>query len=173
VISEVGSVVVREASVPQAGEQSNKDPAFPPSLLRPRVLPHAVSVFLRAILFPGWCLLVGAAIFMHPRALHTLVFHTGYAAAIHTQRHRLAFYAQCAAAHAGIFVGAVIAVAIWDVGVGFALAAVVISRTLSVWWSYKVPSTGDGLAMREQWEEDIMFIFIVFAGRENEYILHQ
>jgi hypothetical protein len=147
----------------------------------------ALSLVPRVILFLPWCIAVGAAIALYPRALSRLV--RIYAGAPRTPLHRLAHHAHTAHAHLGIFIGVVVLLAAalpsWRTRV--VLLGGVVARAVVVWKGFEaevlrlememerrrgrageVPEVVDG---EEEWREDARCVWRVLRGEEEREIL--
>ena len=123
--------------------------------------------------FVPWCIAVGAAIVLHPRALTQLV--RLYAAPPRTPLHRLAYHAHTAREHVGIFAAAVClataALPGWPLRV--ALLGAVGARAAVVVWGLQAQIEGRGEVDRpdEEWREDARCVWRVLRGEEEREIL--
>ena len=137
----------------------------------------ALSLVSRVILFLPWCVAVGAAIALHPRALSSLV--RLYAGAPRTPLHRLAHHAHTARAHLGIFLGVLVllAAALPSWGLRAVLVSAVVARAVVVWRGIGtrvllLEYQGKGeKAEAEEWREDARCVYRVLRGEEEWEIL--
>lgn len=138
-------------------------------------------------MFLPWCVAVGAAIALYPRALSPLV--RMYAGPPRTPLHRLAHHAHTARAHLGIFLGVLCLAAAripsgsgWHLG-AFLLGAV-IARAAFVWYGFGAQvlrrelerkgegaSEGEGGEEEEEWRDDARCVWRVLRGEEEREIL--
>jgi hypothetical protein len=126
----------------------------------------------RVVFFVPWCVAVGAAIVLFPRALTWLV--RLYAAPPRTPLGRLAYHAQTAREHVGIFAGAVClaAAALPGWPLRFALLgavgvrAVVVVRGIEA----RIERRGDVKGPGEEWREDARCVWRVLCGEEEREI---
>ncbi|THH14165.1 hypothetical protein EW146_g6136 [Bondarzewia mesenterica] len=132
---------------------------------------------VRALLFPLWTALVGAALLMYPKVLPRLVFRSGFTPAPISPLDRIAYYGNCAIPHVGIFVASVLSMSLFlNVGVCIALYAVIVARTASVWWRYGKRRAermlDEATAPQEimEWEMDMWCAYLVFAGKEELFV---
>jgi hypothetical protein len=143
----------------------------------PPGLSLSLSLVARVILFLPWCVGVGAAIALYPRALSPLV--RMYAGPPRTPLHRLAHHAHTARAHLGIFLGVLCLVAAripsWHLG-AFLLGAVV-ARAAVVWYGFgarvlrlELERKGGG-EEEEEWRDDARCVWRVLRGEEEREIL--
>jgi hypothetical protein len=129
---------------------------------------------LRVILFLPWCVAVGAAIALHPRALSSLV--RIYAGSPRTPLHRLAHHAHTARAHLGIFLGvlSLLAAALPNWYLRIVLVGAVVVRAVVVWRGFGAHVL---LLERrrdedvEEWHEDARCVWRVLRGEEEREIL--
>ena len=138
-------------------------PWAPPSL--------SLALVARIVFFLPWCVAVGAAIALHPRALLPLV--RMYAEPPRTPLHRLAHHAHTAHAHVGIFVGVLCLVASalpsWLLRV--ALVGAVAVRAIVIWRRFQVQVEEHGEESEEEWREDARCVWRVLRGEEEKEIL--
>ena len=137
----------------------------------------SLSLVARVILFLPWCVAVGAAIALYPRALSPLV--RMYAGPPRTALHRLAHHAHTARAHLGIFLGVLCLIAAtmpnWYLRV-FLLGAV-IARAAVVWHGFgarvirEERKGGEGSSEEEEWRDDARCVWRVLRGEEEREIL--
>jgi hypothetical protein len=145
--------------VPPAGS-----PWVPPGL--------SLSLVARVVLFLPWCVAVGAAIALYPRALSPLV--RMYAGPPRTPLHRLAHHAHTARAHLGIFLGVlcliVAAIPRWHLRI--VLLGAVVARAVVVWHGFgaRVLKERKG-EETEEWREDARCVWSVLRGEEEREIL--
>jgi hypothetical protein len=151
-----------------------------------------LSLVSRVILFLPWCIVVGAAIALYPRALSSLV--RIYAGTPRTPLHRLAHHAHTAHAHLGIFLGVLAlftaALPSWHLRV--VLLAAVVVRAVVVWKGFgaRVLRLEMDMEMErrrrggsgnsedaevaeevEEWHEDARCVWRVLRGEEEREIL--
>ena len=123
--------------------------------------------------FIPWCIAVGAAIMLFPRALTRLV--RLYAAPPRTPLHRLAYHAHTAREHVGIFAAAVCLAAAglpgWPARV--ALLGTVGARAAVVVWGLQAQIEGrkEVEGSGEEWREDARCVWRVLCGEEEREIL--
>jgi hypothetical protein len=148
--------------VPPAGS-----PWAPPGL--------SLSLIARVTLFLPWCVAVGAAIALYPRALSRLV--RMYAGPPRTPLHRLAHHAHTARAHLGIFLGVLCltaaAIPIWHLRV--VLLCTVVARAVVVWRGFgarvMLQDCNGKSEETEEWREDARCVWSVLRGEEEREIL--
>jgi len=124
------------------------------------------------VFFVPWCVAVGAAILMFPRALTRLV--RLYAAPPRTPLHRLAYHAHTSGAHVGIFAAALFLVAAALPGwlLRAALLGVVGVRVAVVVRGFKAQFEGreEAEGPSEEWREDARCVWRVLRGEEEREI---
>lgn len=134
--------------------------------------PALLATVARVVFFVPWCVVVGAAIMLFPRALTWLV--RLYAAPPRTPLRRLAYHAQTAREHVGIFVGAVclVAAALPGWPLRFALLGAVGIRAVVVVWAIETQIEGRGNVKGpgEEWREDARCVWRVLCGEEEREI---
>ncbi len=131
-----------------------------------------LSLVARVILFLPWCIAVGAAIALYPRALSALV--RMYAGPPRTPLHRLAHHAHTARAHLGIFLGvlSLLAAALPSWRLRILLLGAVVVRAVVVWRGF-----GARLLLErkgeeaEEWREDARCVWRVLRGEEEWEVL--
>ena len=127
----------------------------------------------RVLLFVPWCVAVGAAIVLFPRALTWLV--RLYAEPPRTPLHRLAYHAHTARAHVCIFAAALCLVAAalpgWLLRVvlvgAVGVRAAVVVRGLKA----QVEERGGAKGPNEEWFEDARCVWRVLRGEEEREIM--
>jgi hypothetical protein len=136
--------------------------------------PPGLSLVARVILFLPWCVAVGAAIALYPRALSPLV--RMYAGPPRTPVHRLAHHAHTARAHLGIFLGVLCLIAAsipsWHLRV--VLLGAVVARAVVVWHGFGarlLQERSKGKEEPEEWREDARCVWRVLRGEEEREIL--
>lgn len=133
----------------------------------------SLSHVARVILFLPWCVAVGAAIALYPRALSPLV--RMYAGPPRTPLHRLAHHAHTARAHLGIFLGVLCLIAAtipsWHLRV--VLLGTVIARAVFVWHGFAAGVLQEERKGEEseEWHEDARCVWRVLRGEEEREIL--
>ncbi|KAH8986451.1 hypothetical protein EDB92DRAFT_2116395 [Lactarius akahatsu] len=135
--------------------------------------PPALAAVARVLFFVPWCVAVGAAIVLYPRALTRLV--RLYAAVPPTPLHRLAYHAHTAGPHVCIFAAAVCLAAAALPGWLFraALLGAVGVRAAVVARGFKgqIEGRGDAEGPSEEWREDARCVWRVLRGEEEREIL--
>lgn len=138
--------------------------------------PPGLSLVARVVLFLPWCVAVGGAIALYPRALSPLV--RMYAGPPRTPLHRLAHHAHTARAHLGIFLGVlfliVATIPSWHLRV--ILLGAVVARSVVVWRGFGarvlLERHGHGKGGEsEEWREDARCVWSVLRGEEEREIL--
>lgn len=132
---------------------------------------------VRIVLFLPWCIAVGAAIALHPRALSPLV--RLYAGPPRTALHRLAHHAHTARAHLGIFLGVLclVAAAIPSWRLRVVLLGAVAARAVVIWRGFGARvvrlerSKDESGEVEEEWREDARCVWRVLRGEEEREIL--
>lgn len=137
----------------------------------------SLSLVSRVILFLPWCVAVGAAIALYPRALSSLV--RLYAGSPRTPLHRLAHHAHTARAHLGIFLGVLVLVTAtlpsWRLRA--VLVGAVVARAVVVWRGFGARVLllerrgNDKETEAEEWREDARCVWRVLRGEEESEIL--
>ncbi|KAI9453279.1 hypothetical protein F5148DRAFT_1233654 [Russula earlei] len=163
------------ASPVPAAFGTGSNPAPPGAPWAPPGLSLSFAFLPRLIFFLPWCVAVGAAIALYPRALSPLV--RMYTGPPRTPLHRLAHHAHTAHAHLGIFLGAVClvgaALPLWSLRV--ALVGAVAARTVIVWRGFGArvaERRGKGAVEEvEEWHEDARCVWRVLRGEEEREIL--
>jgi len=134
--------------------------------------PRGFSLIACVTLFLPWCVAVGAAIALYPRALSPLV--RMYAGPPRTPLHRLAHHAHTARAHLGIFLGVLclIAAALPSWRLRVVLLGAVVARAVVVWRGFgaRVLLERKG-EETEEWREDARCVWRVLRGEEEREIL--
>jgi hypothetical protein len=125
------------------------------------------------LFFVPWCVAVGAAIVLFPRALTRLV--RLYAEPPRTPLHRLAYHAHTANAHVCIFAATLCLAAAALPGwlLRAALLGAVGVRAAVVVRGYKaqIEERGDAKGPSEEWREDARCVWRVLRGEEEREIL--
>ncbi|KAF8496252.1 hypothetical protein F5888DRAFT_1907481 [Russula emetica] len=131
----------------------------------------SLSLVARIILFLPWCVAVGAAIALYPRALSPLV--RMYAGPPRTPLHRLAHHAHTARAHLGIFLGVLclIVTTIPNWYLRFVLLGAVVARAVVVWHGFGTRVLQERKGGEEEWREDARCVWRVLRGEEEREIL--
>lgn len=135
-------------------------------------MPPALAAVTRVLFFVPWCVAVGAAIVLFPRALTRLV--RLYAEPPRTPLHRLAHHAHTAPAHVCIFGAALFLVAAalpgWLLRAAF-LGAVGVRAAMVVHGiEAQVEERGDVGGQSEEWREDARCVWRVLCGEEEREI---
>ncbi|KAF8463547.1 hypothetical protein DFH94DRAFT_786580 [Russula ochroleuca] len=135
----------------------------------------SLPLISRVILFLPWCVAVGAAIALYPRALSSLV--RIYAGSPRTPLHRLAHHAHTARAHLGIFLGvlSLLAAALPSWRLRVVLVGAVVARAVVVWRGFGARmlllERRRGEDVEEEWREDARCVWRVLRGEEEREIL--
>ncbi|KAH9041906.1 hypothetical protein EDB83DRAFT_2408906 [Lactarius deliciosus] len=118
--------------------------------------PPALAVVARVLFFVPWCVAVGAAIVLYPRALTRLV--RLYAPAPPTPLHRLAYHAHTAGPHVCIFAAAVCLAAAalpgWLFRAALLGAVGVRAWVVARGFEEQIKGRGDAEGPSEEWRED-------------------
>ncbi|GBE87287.1 hypothetical protein BKA93DRAFT_570855 [Sparassis latifolia] len=100
----------------------------------------ATSTILRITLFLPWCAAVGGTVLLSPQHLELVAFTPGYIASPKGLQ-RFAHWTDCATHHVFIFLACIIALALWDVALGTAVAGVALARFIYVWSDFRVDAS--------------------------------
>ncbi len=136
-------------------------------------VPPALAAAARVVFFVPWCVAVGAAIVLFPRALTRLV--RLYVAPPRTPLDRLAYHAHTARLHVCVFAAALFLAAAALPGWLFpaALLGAVGARAAVVARGFEaqIEGRGDVEGPSEEWREDARCVWRVLHGEEEREIL--
>lgn len=134
--------------------------------------PPALSAVVRVLFFVPWCVAVGAAIVLFPRALTRLV--RLYAEPPRTPLHRLAHHAHTAGAHVCIFAAAVVLAAAalpgWPLRAALLGAVGIRAAVIVLGYKAQFEGRGDAEGPSEEWREDARCVWRVLCGEEEREI---
>ncbi|KAH9020805.1 hypothetical protein EDB85DRAFT_2002946 [Lactarius pseudohatsudake] len=135
--------------------------------------PPALAAVARVLFFVPWCVAVGAAIVLYPRALTRLV--RLYAPPPPTPLHRLAYHAHTAGPHVCIFAAVVCLAAAalpgWLFRAALLGAVGVRAAVVARGFEEQIKGREDAEGPSEEWREDARCVWRVLRGEEEREIL--